>query len=74
MPADNAATALKTRWETDAATVGGLVTAALGHLPVSGETVRIGDYEVEVERVAERAVETVVARRVRGDEDEAEAR
>ena len=72
MPVDHAAAALRTMWETDAATVGGLVTAALGHLPVSGETVRIGDYEIEVERVAERAVETIVARRVRGDEDEAE--
>jgi hypothetical protein len=38
---------------------------------VSGETVRIGDYEIEVERVAERAVETVVARRVRADDGEA---
>jgi Mg2+/Co2+ transporter CorC len=72
MPADHAATALKTTWETEAATVGGLVTAALGHLPVAGETVRIGDFELEVERVAERAVETVVARRVTGDANGAE--
>jgi Mg2+/Co2+ transporter CorC len=68
LPVDHAAAALRTTWETDAATVGGLVTGALGHLPVSGETVRIGDFEIEVERVAERAVETVIARRVHGDD------
>lgn len=73
MPADHAATALKTAWDTEAATVGGLVTAALGHLPVAGETVRIGDFELEVERVAERAVETVVVRRVNGDANGTEA-
>ena len=73
MAVDDAATALGTMWEADAATVGGLVTAALGHLPVSGETVRIGAFEIEVERVAERAVETVIARRVRSDDDEGEA-
>jgi CBS domain containing-hemolysin-like protein len=73
MAVDEAATALRTMWETDAATVGGLVTAALGHLPIAGETVRIGDYELEVERVAERAVESVVARRVPSDVDETKA-
>ena len=73
LPVDHAAAALRTRWETDAATVGGLVTAALGHLPVSGETVRIGDFEIEVERVAERAVDTVIARRVHGDDKQAGA-
>jgi CBS domain containing-hemolysin-like protein len=72
MAVDDAATGLRTRWETDAATVGGLVTAALGHLPTPGETVRIGDYEFEVERVADRAVESVVARRMRSGDDEAE--
>jgi hypothetical protein len=35
--------------------------------------VRIGDFEFEVERVAEKAVETVVARRVRSDDDTVEA-
>src|SRR5215204_6142026 len=33
MAVDDAAAALKTEWETEATTVGGLVTAALGHLP-----------------------------------------
>jgi CBS domain containing-hemolysin-like protein len=64
MAVDDAAAILRTMWESDATTVGGLVTAALGHLPVSGENVTIGDYEFEVERVAERAVESVIARRV----------
>ncbi len=73
MPVDVAAAALRTVWETDAATVGGLVTAALGHLPVTGETVRVGDFEIEVERVAERAVETVIARRVHADNGHGEA-
>ena len=72
MTVDDGATALKTIWDTDATTVGGLITAALGHLPAPGETTRIGDYEFEVERVADRAVESVIARRVRSDDDEAE--
>ncbi len=65
MTVDDAGAALETVWETEATTVGGLVTETLGHLPVAGETVRVGDYELEVERVAERAVETVLARRLR---------
>ena len=73
MAVDDAANALRTVLETDAATVGGLVTAALGHLPLAGETVRIGDFDFEIERVAEKAVETVIARRVRSDNEEAEA-
>src|SRR6188474_487003 len=73
MAVDDAATALRTVLESDAASVGGLVTEALGHLPVAGESVRIGDFEFEVERVAEKAVETVVARRVQSAGDTAEA-
>jgi CBS domain containing-hemolysin-like protein len=61
---DDAASALKTTWETEATTVGGLVTAALGHLPVVRDRVTVGDYEFEVERVADRAVESVLARRL----------
>jgi CBS domain containing-hemolysin-like protein len=64
MAVDDAATLLRTTWETDSATVGGLVTAALGHLPVSGEVATIGDYEFEVEGVVQRAIESVLARRV----------
>jgi Mg2+/Co2+ transporter CorC len=44
--------------------VGGLVTAALGHLPVSGERVVAGAYEFEVEHIEERAVLSVLARRL----------
>lgn len=73
MAVDNAATALRATWETDSATVGGLVTEALGHLPVPGETVRIGNYDIEVERVAERAVESVIVRRVHAEDAETEA-
>jgi CBS domain containing-hemolysin-like protein len=72
MTVDDAATLLRTTWETDATTVGGLVTAALGHLPLAGETVGIGEYEFEVERVAERAVESVMARRTTSRAEDAE--
>jgi CBS domain containing-hemolysin-like protein len=64
MTVEDAATLLRTTWETDATTVGGLVTAALGHLPLAGEKVGIDEFEVEVERVAERAVEAVIVRRI----------
>ncbi len=73
MAVDDAGTLLRTTWDTEATTVGGMVTGALGHLPLAGETVAIGDYEFEVERVAERAVETVLARRLTpepGEDDE----
>ena len=71
MAVDDAATALRTTWDTDATTVGGVVTAALGHLPRPGETATIGDYEFEIERVADRAVESVLARRVAPEPPEA---
>jgi putative hemolysin len=64
MAVDEAATLLKTTWETVSATVGGLVTAALGHLPAPGEVITIGDYELEVEQVTDRAIRSVLARRV----------
>src|SRR5688572_32380466 len=64
MAVDDAAALLQTAWETEATTVGGLVTSALGHLPAASEAVTIGDYEFEIERVADRAVESVLARRV----------
>jgi CBS domain containing-hemolysin-like protein len=71
MAVDDAAALLDTTWDFDATTVGGLVTAGLGHLPVPGETVALGDYEFEVERVAERAVESVLARRITPTQDDA---
>ncbi|MBF8301482.1 MAG: hypothetical protein HW394_1852, partial [Acidobacteria bacterium] len=61
---DAAAARLNAQWDTDATTVGGLVTAALDHLPVPGDRATVGDYEFEVERVADRALESVLARRV----------
>jgi putative hemolysin len=63
MAVDDASTFLRTSWETDAMTVSGLITAALGHLPAPGEYVEIDDYEFQVERTAGRAIETVIATR-----------
>ena len=39
----------------------GLVTEALGRLPVPGDAVTIGEYEFEVERVKDRVAESVLA-------------
>jgi len=64
MSVDDAATALNTVWDMDATTVAGMVTAALGHLPIAGETVVIADYALEVERVAGKVLEAVLATRV----------
>ncbi len=64
MSVEDAAALLRSEFETDATTVGGMVTAALGHVPVSGELVRVNDYEFTVEHVAERALESVIAVRV----------
>jgi putative hemolysin len=61
---DDAAAVLETSWETDATTVGGMVTEALGHLPAPGEVVTIGQFEFEVERVVDRVVESVIVRRI----------
>jgi CBS domain containing-hemolysin-like protein len=72
MPVDDAAAFLNTKWETDAATVNGLVTEALGHLPTQGERVTIGDFEFEVEDVRRRALVSALARRVRPKQDEEE--
>jgi CBS domain containing-hemolysin-like protein len=61
MTVDDAASLLRAEWDTDATTVGGMVTGELGHLPVSGETVTIGTYVFTVDRVAERAIEWLTA-------------
>ena len=61
---DDAATLLRTEWESDATTVGGMITEALGHLPVPGERVTLGEFEFEVEKMADRAVESILARRL----------
>ena len=70
MAVDDAAALLDTTWETDAATVGGLLTAALGRLPSPGDKASIGGYEFEVERVSDRAVDSVLTQRLEPDPDE----
>jgi putative hemolysin len=69
---EDAALLLRTTFDTDANTVGGLTTAALGHLPAAGEQVIVGNFELTVERIAGRAVGTVLARRVREEAGEEE--
>lgn len=64
MPVEDAATFLGTEWETEAATVNGFVTQALGHLPTPGELVAVGEFEFEVEDVRRRALVSVLARRI----------
>jgi len=69
----DAAAALATEWDTDAATVGGMVIEALGHLPAPGERISIGEYDFEVERVVNRAVESVIVVRLPMPRDENES-
>jgi CBS domain containing-hemolysin-like protein len=64
MAVDDAAILLKTAWDTDATTVSGLITAALGHLPADGERATVGDFDFEVERVVNHTIESALARRV----------
>ena len=70
MTVDDGATVLDVKWDTDAATVGGMVIEALGHLPAPGEVITIGSHEFEVERVAERAVESVIVTELQAEPDE----
>ena len=72
MAIQDAATALDAEWDTDAATVGGMVTEALGHLPVTGERISIGEYDFEVERLSGRAVESVLVIKLPTPRDEGE--
>jgi magnesium and cobalt exporter, CNNM family len=72
MAIQDAAMALDTDWETDASTVGGMVIEALGHLPTIGERISIGEYDFEVERLADRVVESVIAVRLPTPRDEDE--
>jgi CBS domain containing-hemolysin-like protein len=72
MAVDDAAALLNTAWDTEATTIGGLVTAALGQLPARGDRANVGEYEFEVERVEQRAVESVLARRVAHETTETE--
>jgi putative hemolysin len=64
MSVDDAALLLGVQpWPADATTVGGLVVEELGHLPVPGESVRLREFELTVERLQGHAVATVIARR-----------
>jgi putative hemolysin len=73
MAIPDAATALGTEWDTDASTVGGMVIEALGHLPTIGERISIGEYDFEVERLADRVVESVIAVRLPMPRDQDES-
>jgi CBS domain containing-hemolysin-like protein len=71
MAVDDVAHLVGTEWETGEATVGGLITEALGHLPAWGERVAVGDVEFVIERTLDHAVESVIVRRIMaGTEDE----
>ena len=70
MAVEDAAAALDTPIETDATTVGGYVTEALGRLPAPGDTVTIDGYSFRVERVTDRAVDSVVATRITPPDDQ----
>ena len=72
MTVDDAATLLGTEWDTDAATAGGMVIEALGHLPAPGEVITIGEHEFEIERIADRAVESVIVAHIPARSDESE--
>ncbi|HZI80373.1 MAG TPA: hemolysin family protein, partial [Vicinamibacterales bacterium] len=70
----DAAAALDAPLETETTTISGYVTEALGRMPVPGDTVTIDGYSFRVERVADRAIESVMATRVApADDDEAHA-
>jgi len=64
MHLDDAESSIGTPWKGDATTVGGLVMEALGHVPVPGEATTIEGVEMEVERVDNQAVISVLARPV----------
>jgi CBS domain containing-hemolysin-like protein len=70
MTVQDASAALATSWDTDAATVGGMVIEALGHIPVPGERISVGEYDFEIERLADRAVESVIAVKLPTPRDE----
>jgi len=61
---DEIAHVLHTKWATGVTTVGGMITEALGHIPVAGETVTLGNFEFTVERVADRMPQSLLARRI----------
>ena len=60
MRLDEAEPVLGVRWKGSAQTVGGRVLDAFGHLPAPGEQVVIEGVRVEVERVHNRKIDTVL--------------
>lgn len=48
--------------ETEAETIGGLITEILGHLPEPGEIVRINETDIQVEAISERSIASVLIR------------
>jgi len=67
---DDAEVLFDTTWDTEAATVAGMVTEALGHLPAAGDRVSIGAMEFEVERVTDRMAASILARRAEPPSEE----
>lgn len=67
LPLDRAAAWTQAEWRGEADTVAGAVLAAFGRIPEAGERIEIGGVEVEIERVEQRAVVSVISR-VRGED------
>jgi putative hemolysin len=70
MSVDDAEVFARTHWDSEATTVGGMVTEYLGHLPAVGEQVVIGTFEFTVEGVVGYTIETVLARRIADEPEE----
>jgi Mg2+/Co2+ transporter CorC len=49
-----------------------MVIEALGHIPTPGERISIGEYDFEIEHLADRAVESVIAVKLPTPRDEIE--
>ena len=73
LSATDASALLGTTWDADATTVGGLVTAELGHLPGVGDQLDFAGFGWVVERMSGRAVDSVVATRLTAPSTEAPA-
>jgi CBS domain containing-hemolysin-like protein len=63
---DAAAAWTRVRWQHNAATVGGVVTAMLGRIPKAGDRVTIQGVPIEVEAVGRTSVTSVIATPVSG--------
>jgi CBS domain containing-hemolysin-like protein len=61
MRKDDAAPLVGTHWRGESETVGGLVVETLGYLPAQGERLTLDDVLLEVERVQDRSVASVLA-------------